>query len=240
MAVKATTTSLIVPDLRIREMVVPVIGTSPLIVHAWSQKAKLEMLGKQMKVAKGAKEAKDPWQDFQDSLYRLPGGGYGFPSVAFKAAAVTACTSVADMTKVAARQAFHIVGEQILIPSAYEHNGRRMEARYDLVRIIAGDPEMREDMVRVGMGTADIRYRGQFWPWAVRLKVAYNEGVLSEGQIMNLLNTAGFGVGVGEWRAEKDGTYGRFRAAREGDEGILADLDALLSEQVEAPHAHAA
>jgi hypothetical protein len=225
MAVKAATTSVVVPELRIRTMEVAVLGASPLIVHAWSQKAKLEMLGKQMKVAKGAKEAKDPWQDFQDSLYRLPGGGYGFPSVAFKAAAVTACTSVADMTKIAARQAFHIVGEQISIPSAYEHNGRRMEARYDLVRIIAGEPEMREDMVRVGMGTADLRYRGQFWPWAARLNVSYNEGVLSEGQIMNLINTAGFGVGIGEWRAERDGTYGRFHAASAAEMSIVADIE---------------
>ena len=230
MAVKAPSTSVVVPELRIRTMEVIIVGDSPLIVHAWSQKAKLEMLGKQMKLAKGAKDAKDPWADFQESLYRLPGGGYGFPSVAFKAAAVTACTSVADMTKIAARQAFHIVGEQISIPSAYEHNGRRMEARYDLVRIIAGEPEMREDMVRVGMGTADIRYRGQFWPWAARLNVSYNEGVLSEGQIMNLINTAGFGVGVGEWRAEKDGTYGRFHAATGDDMGLLAELEGELAD----------
>jgi hypothetical protein len=30
---------------------------------------------------------------------------------------------------------------------------------------------------------------------------------------MNLLNTAGFAVGVGEWRPEKDGQYGMFRVA---------------------------
>jgi hypothetical protein len=230
MAGKPASTSVVVPELRIRRMEVVVIGDSPLIVHAWSQKAKNEMLGKQMKLAKGAKDAKDPWSDFQESLYRLPGGGYGFPSVAFKAAAVTACTSIADMTKVAARQSFHIVGEQISIPSAFEHRGRRMEARYDLVRIIAGEPEMREDMVRVGMGTADIRYRGQFWPWAARLNVSYNEGVLSEGQILNLINTAGFGVGAGEWRPEKDGTYGRFHAARSDEGDYLAELEGSLAD----------
>ena len=37
--------------------------------------------------------------------------------------------------------------------------------------------------------------------------VRYNQGVLSESQILNLLNTAGFAVGVGEWRPEKDGAY---------------------------------
>ena len=33
---------------------------------------------------------------------------------------------------------------------------------------------------------------------------------LNEGNIINLINRAGFGVGVGEWRPEKGGEYGRF------------------------------
>ena len=40
------------PQLDLRLMEVTVIGDSPLIVHAWSEKAKKEMLGKQMKQAK--------------------------------------------------------------------------------------------------------------------------------------------------------------------------------------------
>lgn len=54
--------------------------------HAWSEKAKRQMLDKQMKKAQSAKEAKSPEQDYHDSLYHLEGGGYGFPAVAFKAA----------------------------------------------------------------------------------------------------------------------------------------------------------
>lgn len=193
-------------------MEVVVIGDSPLIVHAWSQKAKLEMLGKQMKKATGAREAKDPVADFEASLYRLADGGYGFPSVAFKAAAVTAITSVAGMTKVAARQAFQILGEDVDVRGAFEGT----MARQNLVRL-AGVPTMREDLVRVGMGTADIRYRGEFADWSARLLVRFNANVLSEAQILNILNVAGFGVGVGEWRPEKDGSHGTFHVATEAD-----------------------
>ena len=89
------------PPLTISLIEVTLVGDTPLICHAWSEKAKREMLGKQMKEAKPAREAKDPGEDFAQSLYRIEGGGYGFPSVAFKAAAVTACTSVAGITKVA-------------------------------------------------------------------------------------------------------------------------------------------
>jgi hypothetical protein len=197
------------PALQIGLMEVTLIGDSPLIVHAWSHKAKREMLDKQMKKAKGAKEAKDPKADYEASMYRLADGGYGFPSVAFKAAAVTAGTSVAGLTKVAARQAFHVLGDDVDIKGAFDGS----VSRVNLARIV-GEPQMREDMVRVGMGTADLRYRAEFPTWHAKVLVRYNQGVLSESQILNL-NTAGFAVGVGEWRPEKDGAYGMFHVAAE-------------------------
>lgn len=200
------------PALDIGLMRVLLVGDSPLIVHAWSQKAKREMLDKQMKKAKSAKEAKDPRADFEASMYRMADGGYGFPSVAFKNAAVTAGTSVAGLTKIAARQAFHILGEDADIEGAFEGS----KSRVNLVRIESAEPSMREDMVRVGMGTADLRYRPEFSDWKARVTVRYNRNVLSESQILNLLNVAGFAVGVGEWRPEKDGQYGMFHV--ESDE----------------------
>jgi len=206
------------PPLNIQIMEVTIIGDSPLIVHAWSEKAKREMLGKQMKQAKGAKEAKSPESDFAASLYRMADGGYGFPSVAFKNAAVTAGTSVSGITKIAARQAFHVLGENADVKGAFDG----ASSRQNLVRIEGGAPRMREDMVRVGMGTADLRYRGEFIDWHAKLLVRYNANVLSESQILNLLNTAGFAVGVGEWRPEKDGQSGMFHVATEADLERLA------------------
>lgn len=185
------------PKLSISRMDVTLIGDTPLIMHKWSEKAKKEMLDKQMKKAKLAKEAKDPERDFEESIYRMPDGQPCFPVIAFKAAAVTACTSIGNITKVAARQAFHIDGEWALISGS--------------------EPRMREDMVRIGMGTADIRYRGEFFPWFTTLTIAFNDRVMSAEQILNMLNTAGFGVGVGEWRPEKDGQYGRFHVANESE-----------------------
>lgn len=212
-AAAAEASQIILPPIKKSLIEVPVIGVSPLIVHAWSEKAKREMLSKQLKEAKGAKMAKNPVEDFEQSMYRLKDGGYGFPSVAFKAAAVTACTSVDGITKVAARQAFHIMGEPIHVKIAFDPAGTGQTMRTNLVRILGSEPEMREDMVRIGMGTADIRYRAQFWPWYTTLMVHYNQNVLSESEILNLLNTAGFGVGIGEWRSERDGEYGAFQVA---------------------------
>ena len=171
-----------------RTVTLRLVGDSPLICHKWSEKAKKEMLDKQMKKAKTAKVAKDPARDYEESLYQTE-QGYGFPCVAFKSAAVGACRFTEGVKMTVARGAFHVVGE---------------------LAEIEGKPSMREDMVRVGMGTADIRYRGEFKAWATTLTITYNAAALSVEQIVNLYNLAGFGIGVGEWRPEKDGSYGRF------------------------------
>lgn len=182
-------TVITLPALNIQHLQLRLVGDAPLICHAWSEKAKREMLDKQMKKAKQAKAAKDPEADFQASLYPLPEGGFGFPAVAFKSAAVAACRAIEGIAMTEARGAFHIVG--------------------DFVKI-EGDPTPREDMVRIGMGTADIRYRGEFREWAANITLRYNTNALSPEQIANLFNTAGFAVGVGEWRPEKDGSFGMF------------------------------
>lgn len=201
----ATDTTVTLPPLRIETIRVTLIGDTPLIVHRWSEKAKKMMLDKQMKKASAGKEAKDPVQDFKDSLYVLPDGGFGFPIIGFKAAAVTACTSIGGVTKVAARQAFHVDGE--------------------FARIEGDEPTMREDMVRVGMGTADIRYRGEFKRWWTTISVKHNANVFSAEQVLNLFSTAGFAVGVGEWRPEKDGQFGRFHVASEAEMRALGLLE---------------
>lgn len=177
------------PPLQLRTLEVTLVGDSPLICHAWSKKAKQEMLDKQMKKAKQAKAAKDPERDYKESLYEHPEGGYGFPAVAFKAAAVDACSHIADITKVEARGAFHINGDMVKID---------------------GKPNPREDMVKIGMGTADIRYRGEFRKWKATFQLRYNKNVISPEQILNLFNTAGFAIGIGEWRPQRDGSFGMF------------------------------
>jgi hypothetical protein len=181
-----------IPPMNIQFVQIELVGDSPLISHAWSKKAKQEMLDKQMKRAKTAKEAKDPERDFQESLYYTEDGKYGFPATAFKNAAVDACSHVSDLTKVAARGSFHIIGDMVAIE---------------------GEPTMREDMVRIGMGTADIRYRGEYRTWKAKLQIRYNASMLSAEQIVNLFNTAGFAIGVGEWRPQRDGSYGMFHVA---------------------------
>lgn len=194
-----------IPKLKIERMEINVVGDSSLIPHKFSSKSKNQIREKQAKTAKGAKEARDPNREFLDSLYILDEDlnlledvkeitiktVFGLRSIAFKAAAVGACSHVDGITKVLARGAFHIDGEYVKIFSNQL-------------------PEMREDLVTIGMGGSDLRYRGEFKQWSAKLIVRYNASVLSREQIVNLFNTAGFSNGVGDWRPQTDGSNGMF------------------------------
>ncbi len=187
--------AIVLPKLEVRKVVVPIRGTSPLLVHAWSEKAKKQMRDKQTKAAKMAREAKDPKADFQSSKYLNEKGKDSVPAGAFRNAIISS-GRFADgipMTK--------ITGSVFFLE--------------DLVPLKFSKCEMREDMVRVGgkgpgTGTADIRYRAEYHDWSCDLTVQYNANVISLEQLLNLISLAGFSVGICEWRPEKKGQHGRF------------------------------
>jgi hypothetical protein len=54
-------------------------GITGLITHAWSEKAKKQMLDKQQKKNLKVKEIRDPEVEYESGFYHFPGGGYGFP-----------------------------------------------------------------------------------------------------------------------------------------------------------------
>ena len=215
MATKKTEVIEIRP-IEIKKVTVRVVGDTPLIMHAWSEKAKRMMLEAQMGIAKGKKkEVKNPADDFIRSMYWLTpmpedgtmesfeeaienGARFGFPVTAFKQAAISAAYRMGwAKDKMSMRGAFYIDSDE---------NG--------MIEIHSDTPEMREDMVKVGMGTADIRYRGEFKNWYADLTISYNaNGQYSLENIVNIINAGGYVCGVGEWRPERDGQYGMFHVA---------------------------
>ena len=67
------------------------------------------------------------------------------------------------------------------------------------------------------MGTADIRYRAEFKKWKATLTIRYNAHVISTEQIINLYHVAGFSIGIGDWRPQKEGSHGMFHVAGSGE-----------------------
>ena len=205
-----------IKPLDMRTVEVTIVGDTPLIMHAWSEKAKRMMLEAQQGKAKGKKkELRNPVEDFIDSMYWLTekptepteeayeqaianGAKFGFPVTAFKQAAISAAYRMGwSKDKMSLRGAFFI------------------ESDYgDMIEIKSDAPVMREDMVKIGMGTADLRYRGQFNNWSATFRLKYNfNGQHSLENIINIINAGGAVCGVGEWRPERDGQFGMFHVA---------------------------
>lgn len=209
-----------IPAIKINYANLRIVGDSPLISHAWDEKAKRMILDKQLKKATAGKDIRRPAVEFANSLYwltekpdfdamtdedaqkafneKIATSKFGFPATAFKAAAIdggfqqgvlATRAGTGDLAKTTVRGAMHIIGEYVEIE---------------------GVPVPREDMVRVGQGGADLRFRAEFKTWSATLNIRYNVNAVSLEQIINLFNIGGFAVGVGDWRPAKDGTFGTF------------------------------
>ena len=197
----------VLQPLQIKEAVVKIKGDSPLIVNNFDEKSRKQMLDIQMKKAKAPRDAKNPVEDFMRSLHwitEMPnefteeafekalknGAKFGFPAVGIKASAISsAYRNKYSKDKVSIQGAFHIDTEMVEIK---------------------GVPTMREDIVRVANGNPDIRYRAEFKEWEMEFTIRYNENAYSLEQIINFINLGGFTCGIGEYRVEKSGIYGRY------------------------------
>jgi hypothetical protein len=187
-------------EFNIKNVIIPIIGISPLIVHKWSEKAKREMSDKQAGKAKNKKhEIRIPEEDFEQAKHTSSQGWEGFPAAGFKASMIRGAKMIGMVMKDTQTSFF--------IKADCEET--------QLVKI-EGVSRMRTDMVRVGMGSADIRYRPEYTEWTANLTIEFNSGVTSLDQIYQLVKAAGYGCGIGEMRPEKTKfNYGRFKLLEE-------------------------
>jgi hypothetical protein len=169
------------------------VGATPLICHAWSQKAKIDMLGTQVKATKAGRDARNPEQDFIDSLYEMGEGTrrYGFPVTGIKKCILSAAHKDKGIARTDVRGALWLDNEIVSVRPALKGAMCDMP----LIPVYGADPAMREDMVRIGKGlskTAALAYRGQFWPWAIHLTGRFNTAVCTPAIISVLVDNGGF------------------------------------------------
>lgn len=197
----------VVPGLSLGRAHIPIVGTTPLIVHNFSKKIMDQMAEAQRNKGPGRRAKtehtpRDPEADYEAAMYRFPDGRQGMVATAFKAAMVGACRHVNGLTMTLAKTLFFI------------HADGRSEDDKPLVAL-QGDPRMLTAPVRVGNGKADLRYRPIFREWGATLDVEWNASLLSLEAVINLVQIAGWSSGVGDWRPSAPqafaGEYGRFR-----------------------------
>ena len=216
---------------------ITIVGDTPLLVHAWSEKVKKQLLADMQDPNKDKKkkvhDMKDPFADFVEAAYwitpmphvrGLPyeeqvklfekaiedGAQFGFPTVAIKKAAIMACYRAGYIKSTALmRSLFHVNAV----------NGAHVGSSQELAILKIGEPpECSEDVVKVGPfnnRVPDLRYRPSFRTWSIDLELTLIEtGMFTMDDIINAIDMSGFMNGIGEWRTERDGEFGSYHVQR--------------------------
>ena len=200
--------TIVIPAPKLETIEVTLKGITPLVCRNWDEKAMNEMLQKhEGKVRAKARENKDPKREFNAARYIALEGWDGVPATAFKAALVSAvrCANIpkADLSLKLAKMSFFVATE-----------GQDKVFGADLVRILDAKPEVYRKMCRTSTGAPYICFRPMYRQWRVKLRISYNAGIMDRQQVVNLIQLAGFFVGVGEHRPSspqsETGNFGRW------------------------------
>jgi hypothetical protein len=223
---KGRTQPIVIKPLQLKEGNITIVGMSPLLVNKFDNKIRQELddsyqeglNAKERKIKREDKtrERKTPQAEFEASLYPFPGkpGYYGIPAAGIKKCAITAA-SLSNVPMTVAMKAFHIVGDtsglvEILGSSPISSSKKSKKATKP-------EPVMDERIVRVGpFGNKKpaTRRRARFDNWEITFRVKYRADLITVEQLINLYESAGFSVGLCEYRPEKSGNLGMFTVKR--------------------------
>lgn len=180
-----------IPAPKFEHWQITIQGETPLLVHRFSEESLKKMEDKQQGRPTDGRQPRNPETEMEGAQYRLSDGGHGFPGAGVKLAVVTAGYRLCDVPMTRTKAA-------ITVPAK-------------LLRIKAPPPTMNRAVGRLESGVRSPVYRPEYWPWEMTVPIVLLSSRLSIEQLLNLFQYAGFGQGLGDWRVEKDGTYGMFK-----------------------------
>lgn len=201
-AKKAVEQVLTIAPPKIEVATFEIVGTSPYVQNAFSEKARSIMratqeAGSGRKRTKNAREAKDFQACYAGAMHMAEEGWNGIPAGGIRASLISACR-VAGYTMTRAKLALFVIAD-----------GFDKEDGTALVRITKGKPEYVEHHVRNDSGVPDIRPRPMWREgWECVLRVRYDADQLSATDVANLIMRAGMQVGWGEGRADSKKSAG--------------------------------
>jgi hypothetical protein len=197
-------------ELTRAKIVYHIVGETPLLMNSMSVKAQRELLlprGRKTAAEKQGSLKHDPLQEYRDSIYRARKGSdtvLALLNTQFKAALCTAALDVPGAKKAQIGRLTSIEGGEKLA--------------------LYGVPQIMCSVVRSAdiNKTPDIRTRCIVPRWACTVEVTYTIPVLNATVISSLFATAGYTMGVGDWRPQKgSGTFGRWRIVEPTDKEYL-------------------
>ena len=172
---------------------------SPLVIHAFSAKARATMRESQELGSVGKKrKPKDP-KDFNAAYHAArhisKEGWDGASAATFRNAAISACRLCGYKMTLGKLSVF------------VEADGVSAADGTPLVRI-HGEPVPFEAVVRNQTGVADIRVRPRWDEWSANLRIRFDREQFSDEDVINLLVRAGMQCGIGEGRPDSSNSFG--------------------------------
>jgi hypothetical protein len=191
-------------DHALRTATFRVIGASPLLMNS-AAAFTIADTGK----SKTRQNIPSPEDEAEAGTYRLDDGTLGFPAAAFKKAVVAA----AKGRKVGKLGLPGIVLASVFettehVPLIHPDTGKPLT---DYTIDIRGARPQGQGMVR--------RARPRLDAWACDIELEYDDELVAEDLVRELLERAGRNIGVGNFRPEKSGRYGRFVVSTNGTAG---------------------
>lgn len=189
---------------RIKDANIQIVGISPYVQHAFSEKQRKQMeetqrAGQQAR-GKRKREPKDFELVYEAAKHKAqvkPGqpAWCGIPAPAFRNAMISACKLIG----------FKMTHAKLSV--WVEADGIDAADGTPLVRI-KGEPRIHEATVRNANGVADIRWRPMWEEWSAVVHVSWDEDQFSAVDVMNLMLRAGLQVGIGEGRPDSPNSNG--------------------------------
>jgi hypothetical protein len=212
---------------KLQEVHFGIVGLTNLICCALPRKIKDEeaVVVRRRKPLKGnlpeksddAEPTGTPEQQFRKSLYpmcgtlppgaiiAMPDGGglWGFPSSAIQASCATFL------------QRFNPINPKYTKDTPPVFYGATFMVD-EMIPIVGDGPHMRHDIVRNSRGKRLDTYRGEFKKgWTMLVKMEFDANIITLERLTNALDGAGRKVGIGAWRPECRGRFGRFEVDQE-------------------------
>jgi hypothetical protein len=216
--VAKNTLGILIPEINNQELEVDIVGRTSLLVKRFDEKTQEDIADKQAGTASRTKAPRKPAEECERARIRNEKGEDCVKAIWFKKGCA-AMGGYFGIPRGNVEQGVYIVGD--LIPIKYA--GKK--------------PIMNTARVRVGQGgmaKTSLAYRPEFPGWSCKLRVGFDASVLTPHQVISLLAHAGAKNGVGEWRPQKGGDYGRFDVFPAGaSKSIIAKAKAEAAKRAE-------
>lgn len=201
-AARSKAIPVVIPKPKMEYMEAKLVGLAPgLLINPFDQKAEAQLLGSMQKgKAKLTRPDKDPEADYEarELSTRVDDqeNVHWIDVRAFKAAMCRGAKTVDKLSMTDFRSGVFVEQDSVINHKPVAH--------------IHGTPIAYSCHVKNQGGKPDYRTRVLLPKWTYTLRFYVDTSVLSMHQALTCLVNAGRGVGVGDWRPEKNGVHGRW------------------------------